>query len=70
MGGRCLNGERAVGSARRDVQSSGRKIRHDIRGHHSSAFTITKSSAGQSRKAPKGHVISDRTKTDTGRRGA
>ena len=70
MGGRCLNGERAAEIARRDVQSSDRQIRRDLRGHHSSAFTITKSSAGQSRKSSKGYVISDRTKTDTGRRGA
>jgi DNA gyrase subunit A len=56
--------ERAAGSARRDVQRSGWQIRHEIRGHFSSAITITKSSAGQSRKSSKGYVISDRTKTD------
>ena len=33
MGGRCLNGERAAGSARREAQRSGREIRHDIRGY-------------------------------------
>lgn len=70
MGGRCLNSKRAARSARSGAQRSGRKIRHDIRGLNSSAFTITKLSAGQSRKASKGYVISDRTKTDTGRRGA
>jgi Fe-S oxidoreductase len=49
-------------------QRSGWQIRHDIRGHFSSAITITKSSAGQSRKSSKGYVISDRTKTDRQRR--
>ena len=33
MGGRCLNRERAVRSARGVTQSSGWKIRHDIRGY-------------------------------------
>jgi hypothetical protein len=46
MGGRCLNSKRAARSARSGVQRSGRKIRHDIRGLNSSAFTITKLSAG------------------------
>jgi hypothetical protein len=54
MGGRCLKRERAVRSARGAAQSSGWKIRHDIRGLNLSAYTITKSQAGQSRKASKG----------------
>ena len=33
MGGRCPNRERAVESARGVTQSSGWKIRHDIRGY-------------------------------------
>ena len=70
MGGRCLDSERAAEIARRPIQSSDREIRRAIRGWDASANTITKSFAGQSRKASKGYVISDRTKTDTGRRGA
>ena len=54
MGGRCLDSERAAEIARRPIQSSDREIRREIRGWDASANTITKSFAGQSRKASKG----------------
>jgi hypothetical protein len=70
MGGRCPNRERAIRSARGTVQGSGWKIRRAVQGLGLSAFTITKSQAGQPRKSSKGHVVGDRTKTLPSPRGS